>query len=1426
MQKRIISTLLAVVMLFACLPINISAAETVADATIIVDSVTSPIGATVDVSVRILGNPGIAGATFTLKYNENLTLIQAASGQAFDVLDFTNPGSFTNPCNFTWDSENAIAASDGVFLTLTFEIADTVEKNEKLNVDISYRRGDVFNDEIDLTLDIVNGNVIVLDYIPGDIYEDGVINAKDTRLLRQYIAGGYDISINEAAADVNADCVINTKDTRLIRRFIAGGYDVELKPSLEWCTHELTATAAKAATCEEDGNIAYWHCAKCNRYYDDEEALTKITYEETVVPKLNHNEVIIPAIPATEEEHGWTEGLRCDRCEKITKEPEPIYINQYTISYYNKPDDSYLKQEGNIPINPNPTIYTSSSEAIPLDDIEEVNSPAGYDFLGWFDKQGNLMTEIPAYTEGNLEIYAHWEKDIYDVIYDSPLVPIPSAKDEGKGRTVDQEYYLTEDMKVLSWPGYTFMGWSDDYGRIITKIPAGTAENVTVHANWTSNRSMAKANDYVSTGPIILEPDDVGENAYYFVYDLGMLVNVPLKTLYNHGNHLTENWTEKVEIKTVFGVDEATTVNTAISNATTKSSSWTLSTDWNEILTTENSGGNELTNEQVLALSTGTSKAYSSSAEVYEGHSFHASNDSKVTSKTITDASFEHSSSYGAEIPIEFLNVSAKTTNTIGVSQSHEKYNENKTHMENSGEWNTTNSYSESGSFNLEGSVSNRVASTAHNEWKHATTKAIGGSDTNVTSDSLTTTSNNEYGYSTMYHKTEESTKTVTLQLSSDTQPGYYRYILAGDFYVYAIVRYDVETGAFSVYNQSVMADETREMWDYSKSDPQFEDYNNAVLPFEVPIDVFNYLFDTIGVTDGLDIDIETGMVTDYTGDAKNVFIPDYHIVNQGDGEIKVIKVTGIENGAFTDIVDGKVIGKNIELVKLNSFIDTIPAEAFKNCTSLKTIEYTNLRAIGQEAFSGCTSFEGLTIDEGVTNLGNDAFDEVGGEIIVTTNDKNIVNAALTSSANKMTVNLKTLVLSDTTLEPQATDTFVLNAFGNTYSNVNIKSNAKSSTVINRVTLKNNIRTPLDLSSANVTLNQVIVENAPGFAVKLSADDTVVTLQGKVKLSTNYDHAVLGKNITLTKIGNITTEFNLNNKNILVCGTFKDVNGYLKDATVKYISEAEYENLLTSHYVTFDANGGTVSEAQRQVTNDTFIGELPIPTRDDFTFVGWFKEDGTQVTADTVMNLETDITLKAYWRSGWVLASKLPAGASVEKTKWTYDLTTTKESDKSTMSGWTLYDKKITSYGETQGAVYTDPSNGERKVWSEQYVSSTTTHYVYYHKYNGSLWGDEDSLKNSGTIHQIDITKELPYYETGKTEIEWCKGDACSECGQKYRWKLRETYVEEHYSTRWYYQEPVYTYYFTKTEKLESTTEVTATGNISNVQKYVQYIIK
>lgn len=192
---------------------------------------------------------------------------------------------------------------------------------------------------------------------------------------------------------------------------------------------------------------------------------------------------------------------------------------------------------------------------------------------------------------------------------------------------------------------------------------------------------------------------------------------------------------------------------------------------------------------------------------------------------------------------------------------------------------------------------------------------------------------------------------------------------------------------------------------------------------------------------------------------------------------------------------------------------------------------------------------------------------------------------------------------------------------------------------------------------------------------------------------------------------------------MLVCGKV-DGEKYLSfnSGEIKYISDEEYNNYLTSHKIIFNANGGTVSETSKMFALNTEIGELPVPSRDYYTFDGWYTDadGGDKVTAETVMTSPTDFTLYAHWIendvSAWTLASAVPEDAQIVNKKWTYKQTSYTTSSSSSLSGWTKYDTqwKWSSYGNWSG--WSNGSVGSSD--SRQVETRTIYKYHYYQCYN------------------------------------------------------------------------------------------------------------
>lgn len=1305
MKNKVISLVLALVMAFVCIPFN-AFAITHPTADISVENVFAAVGDTVDVNVTIANNPGIIGATLTVSYHEDLTLVGVSSGDAFSALDFTKPGAFKSPCNFTWDSENTEADKDGIVLTLTFEVSAEAEKNSKLNVDVSYRFGDVFNDTDDIELNITNGKVDVLDYKPGDVFEDGVLNMKDVRTLRQYIAGGYDITINEAAADVNGDGVINAKDTRMLRRHIVGGYDdaERLLPSPLRCKHpNMEAVAEKAVTCTEDGNKAYWYCADCERYFSDENATTEVEREDVFVESKGHTMVVIPGKEPDYGVTGLSDGLQCESCgyweiEQI--EIPALTLNEYSIKYEIAGTDTYLEElekQGKIE-NTNPDRYTSQQGIDKINDL----SVAGYNFLGWYDtaEGGNRITAIEIGTSGEQTLYAHWSKAEYTITFDSPDYEKESIK-----YTVDTGASLGKEPSI---PGYTFIGWSNNDGFIVSStIPVGTTGNITLHANWTSNRNKAVSYETYSDPIIITDEED---QQIIFVYDIGRIENVPLTKVSDTINVIAGNTykvDETYEYTDTISSEDAKSVANSIANATTRSSGWTLSKEWNDFYSAGIETGTQQIKSEERTDSTGkvvggeyfvsNSEGGSSFVSTESGSS--SSSSAKVTTDTSKgiNYSYDTKTETYADAKLSVTNetelsagVSAgygpfkaeagvKNTTTVGAEASSGRKDETSTHFDgsassyvgtvntsessayynvstnNSSNWNSTNSYTNSEKYSEDTEISTGIVEQIQESTNYNIGKSLSETGTQEVSVQGQETTESAYTTNFKYYQGTSTKKTVSKSETLST-PGNYRYVLAGTVHVYGVVGYDIATGSYYTYTYSVLADETEVWRDFSKDTTSFDDCENGVVTFKVPYEINEYVLSMTAASHGIVFDKGTvdsiELTDDYDG---NIVIPQYHSEkNAVSGTYTSYKTTGFNASFLQDaesdsdeIKEMKAyIRSTVETIILPPSVTEIPDGAFKDCTALKNVMAFGVTSIGKEAFAGCINLgrinentvDEFSVDNLVTYLGDDAFKDVPSVSVMAANAQ-VVDAVISSGAKSIKVNMK--YVADGTYDnklidiPDGTESFTLIGNGKTFKNLQVISKAKT-TALGNITFVENVDTPLEISSSTITLAEVYVQNAPGFAMIMGAENTNVYLQGTNAFSSRSDNAVIGRNVSFAKAdAGVTGKMQLTG-NYAIFGN-KTNGGMVQFEKGNWVEldEDGYGNLLKTITITFEANGGTLQDVDKTkaVTYKQQYGKLPTPSRTGYTFDGWFTEEagGTRVNDDTTVEVLANHTLYAHW---------------------------------------------------------------------------------------------------------------------------------------------------------------------------------------------------
>ena len=80
-------------------------------------------------------------------------------------------------------------------------------------------------------------------------------------------------------------------------------------------THDMTKIDPTEPTCTAEGNIEYWYCEDCGKYFRDAEGKTEITKEDTVLPMKEHEWEDDYTIDkeATETEDG-SKSIHCKNC--------------------------------------------------------------------------------------------------------------------------------------------------------------------------------------------------------------------------------------------------------------------------------------------------------------------------------------------------------------------------------------------------------------------------------------------------------------------------------------------------------------------------------------------------------------------------------------------------------------------------------------------------------------------------------------------------------------------------------------------------------------------------------------------------------------------------------------------------------------------------------------------------------------------------------------------------------------------------------------------------------------------------------------------------------------------------------------------------------------------------------------------------------
>ncbi len=116
----------------------------------------------------------------------------------------------------------------------------------------------------------------------------------------------------------------------------------------------------------------------------------------------------------------------------------------------------------------------------------------------------------------------------------------------------------------------------------------------------------------------------------------------------------------------------------------------------------------------------------------------------------------------------------------------------------------------------------------------------------------------------------------------------------------------------------------------------------------------------------------------------------------------------------------------------------------------------------------------------------------------------------------------------------------------------------------------------------------------------------------------------------------VTSEINYpnpNKKGYTFDGWYEDNNLTIKHESSTVTSDLNLYGKWTpkNYKISFDSQGGNTLDA-KEVTYDQTYGDLPTPTRQGYTFTGWYLNN-THITSQSKVQITQDTTLKASWKA-------------------------------------------------------------------------------------------------------------------------------------------------------------------------------------------------
>ena len=160
-MKKPLITVVVLAVLISLLPVLPVRARAAGSPAFVISSASVKAGSTVDLTISLENNPGLASIKMAVSFDphlslESITYNEAMGGQSLP------PETFSSPVTLTWVSPFANYSSDGLFATLRFRVSEAAPSGSLAEVNLTYDPDDVYNfNEDNIDFAIIKGGVTV-----------------------------------------------------------------------------------------------------------------------------------------------------------------------------------------------------------------------------------------------------------------------------------------------------------------------------------------------------------------------------------------------------------------------------------------------------------------------------------------------------------------------------------------------------------------------------------------------------------------------------------------------------------------------------------------------------------------------------------------------------------------------------------------------------------------------------------------------------------------------------------------------------------------------------------------------------------------------------------------------------------------------------------------------------------------------------------------------------------------------------------------------------------------------------------------------------------------------------------------------------------------------------------------------------------------